>query len=100
VRVTYCDICNALIKHGEKKYYLVLNAVTEDGQIYTYDEITEHAKKSIDTRMYETCQNCKNILGYLFKMRREERQKITKKIKESMENKDDNKNNKGLFGRK
>jgi len=90
MQLTYCDICQALIKSGEEKYVLAINPVTQT-DIGDYDErqqrdMQEYLKKYYQhqlfskIKIYEICKECKDILTYLFKMKRQKREELSKEI--------------------
>ncbi len=91
-QTTHCDNCGNVIKKGDPKFLLGVYEVTEtnskpyrdtnrrdmqDFLIKWYEEQRE------GIAVHEVCVTCKNILNYLFKMKKEERAKILKKL-ESM----------------
>jgi len=84
MKVTYCDICGALIKTGDKKYVLGINEVreTEDAEkIEDFQDFIRKYKQGMDrVIIYEICPECKKILEHLFKMRKKERKAVLKEI--------------------
>ena len=85
MKVTYCDICGALIKEGEKKYVLGINEVIQQdegqNQIEGFTDFIRKYKQGMDkVQVYEICIICKKILEHLFRMRKKERKAILKEI--------------------
>jgi len=88
-----CDICQSIIKKGAKKYILGANEVIENGEngevIEDFTEFIQRYKQGLkQVQIYEICQECRNILEYLFRMRDKERQKILKEITKLYEKKE------------
>jgi len=98
--VHYCDVCQRLIKEGESKYVLGINPVKQRNENEEENEIKDMAtyienyqKKYALVQTFEICQECKNILEYLFKTRKEERQFLLKKIEKIYNKKGGNEKN-------
>lgn len=87
MKITYCDICQALIKTGDKKFILGLNEVQEEEggeKIEDFTEFVQRYKQGINNvKLYEICKECKKILEHLFKMRKKERKEILKEIEKT-----------------
>lgn len=92
MQVTYCDICQALIKENDKKYILGINPLTEtDSKAYkekNRKDMQEYLINYYETqfarvKVWEICENCKKILYHLFKMRKEKREKILKTLEDA-----------------
>ena len=93
MRITYCDICQSLIKEGATKFILGINEMTETGdnskeKIEDFAEFVRRYRDGIESvQIYEICEDCKKILEYLFKMRMKERRKILEDIEKIYERK-------------
>ncbi len=90
-KTTHCDICTDIIKTGDKKHLLAINPVTQtendEMQMEDAKDFLQNYKKQFSKiQVLEICDICRNIITYLFKMRKEEREKIIKKM-EAMYNK-------------
>ena len=83
--LTYCDICGALIQKNDSKFLLGLHQVTETN----IPSITQDRKKEMQDYLikwyeeqragvliFEICKECKEVLYYLFNMKKKERTKI------------------------
>ena len=78
----YCDACHEVIKDGEKKYYMICYPFEQYGKT-NYKTVYEKIKDgeaSAKHSAFELCVNCKNILEYLFLMKKVERKKLLNQI--------------------
>jgi len=87
MKICYCDICQSLIKQGDKKFILAINSAYEVGKgeeeplITNLQDLVKQYKRGVDdTRIYEICEECKKILEHLFTMRKKERKTILKEL--------------------
>lgn len=91
MQVSYCDICQRVIKNVESKYIMTINEIKEENiksvqELFALLSRLENKKKEL--RHYEVCKDCKKIFDYLFLLRKvklkalkEEIEKLFKKNK-------------------
>jgi len=88
MKVTYCDVCQGVIKPKGKKYILGINPVQEgdEGEHYEFQQAVKvfqtcsYAFKNM--QLFEICEGCKNVLQELFEKRVKKLNKLNKKIQE------------------
>lgn len=93
----YCDACHEIIRDGEKKYFLVCFPFEQYGKNNyktAYAKLLE-GKAKAKCSHFEICYQCKDILEYLFLMRKAERTKVIKQLhKMAQEKRKENTNGK------
>ena len=86
MRITYCDICEAVLKPNEEKVVLVTSKVihNEENKRTYYNNYEEYfnalKQKEEEMDIKEICLNCYQILIDLFNLRLNGRKHIEEKI--------------------
>ena len=77
-KVTYCDICYCPIKLGDKKYVLGIlqtdEMTTQD--VKNFEQSLYYQRPQQETKLYEICEGCKEVLEHFFYIRKDELEKI------------------------
>ena len=83
-KMTFCDVCYAPIKLGDKKFILgVLQATELDEQdVKSFEQSLYRQRPYQGVKLYEICEGCKDVLEHFFYIRKEE----LEKVKEMLEN--------------
>ncbi len=98
MKLSYCDICQSLIKQGEKKFLFALNSVTEKQDDDRMENLSsEELKKVIQSyqneykpiQVFEICKECKDVIQRLLELRRQEIKKIKDELEKAWGNRED-----------
>jgi len=88
-----CDICQQVIKTGDKKYVLGLNPVhQEETDLNPYESPQDDMgalqelmgklrNRSQNVKLVEICENCKKVFDHFINLRIERVKKISLKLK-------------------
>ena len=100
MRINYCDICQELIKKGDKKILLGINSTIEKNSDNEVNETMtqEEIKKAIQSyqseykaiKIYEICNSCKELIERLLTLRRQEIKKIKDELDKAWGNSNGN----------
>lgn len=97
MKLSYCDICQSLIKPGDKKFLFGMNVVTEKHNDETIESLnSEELKKVIQSyqneyksiQIFEICKECKDVIQKLLELRRQEIRKIKEELEKTWGNSD------------
>ncbi len=85
MKLSYCDICQVLIKNGDKKYLFGINQVTEKSTEEDFENLSQDELKKViqnyqseykSIKIFEICKDCKDVIQKVLMLRKTEIQKL------------------------
>jgi glutaredoxin 2 len=82
--VHFCDLCDCIIKPGERQFYTV-TAEKEYKNIKTSEDYTKHYENTLKNTK-EICKTCNDLINNIFKLRYDSINNIAKELSKQYKN--------------